>query len=425
MTDLLHDPELDRLVEELNQPGAPAGPGAAGDPADRPAAPTDAPESHGPALDRPALADVEEGEELDRLLAAMVRSGASDLHLVAGLPPICRVDGRLARIEGEPPFDAESVSRLFAAHLGQRARRSLDGLGYADFTLRLAPGRGGDGSGRAWRFRVNLHRQRGGLAAAVRCLPREIPSLARLNLPPSLADLVRPRRGLVLVCGPTGAGKSSTLAALVGEINRTQTAHVITIEDPVEFEHPSERSVVEHVEIGRDARSFPEALRASLRQDPDVILVGEMRDLETVRIALTAAETGHLVLSTLHTHDSAQAIHRIVDVFPGEQQAQIRHQLSLSLHAIVTQQLIPRSDGPGRVPAVELLLATHAVRNLIRNDHLQKLYNEMVLGKRQGTVSLEESLARLVSSGVIEVEEARIRTPRPQELDSLLAGPGA
>jgi len=424
VTERLHDPELDRLVEELNQPGAPGGPGSGGGPAGEPAAGAETPPHSGPGLDRPALAEVEEGEELDRLLAAMVRSGASDLHLVAGLPPVSRVDGRLARLEGEEPLDPEAVGALFAAHLGQRSRRSLETVGYADFTLRLAPGRGGDGSGRAWRFRVNLHRQRGGLAAAVRCLPREIPTLARLNLPPHFAELVRSRRGLVLVCGPTGAGKSSTLAALVGEINRTQTAHVVTIEDPVEYEHPSERSVVEHVEIGRDARSFPEALRASLRQDPDVILVGEMRDLETVRIALTAAETGHLVLSTLHTHDSAQAIHRIVDVFPGEQQAQIRHQLSLSLHAIVTQQLVPRSDGPGRVPAVELLLATHAVRHLIRNDHLQKIYNEVVLGKRQGTVSLEESLARLVSSGVIEAEEAKIRTPRPQELASLLAGTG-
>jgi len=433
MSDLLHDPELDRLVDELNRPGgggsAAGGAGEVEDGAERPEdstfGPLAEPRAEALFLDRPALAAVEEGEDLDRLLAALVRSGASDLHLVAGLPPVVRVDGRLARLE-EPPLDGDDLARLLAPHLGARSRRSLEERGYADFSLELAPGRaaaGGEGAaaGRGWRFRVNLHRQQGGLAAAIRALPREIPTLARLNLPPFLAELVRPRRGLLLICGPTGAGKSTTLAALVGEINRSQSAHVITIEDPVEYLHPAASSVVEQIEIGRDARSFAEALRASLRQDPDVILVGEMRDLETVRIALTAAETGHLVLATLHTHDSAQAISRIVDVFPGDQQAQIRHQLSLSLHAILSQQLVPRADRRGRVPAVELLLASHPVRHLIRNDQLQKLYNEITLGKRQGMIALEESLARLVASGVIEAEEARIRTPRPQELASLLS----
>jgi twitching motility protein PilT len=434
MTERLHDAELDRLVHELNhpEPGARAagereGPASAAGEVAVPAEGElpEAPAAGGLHLDLPALAEVEEGEALDRLLVALVRTGASDLHLVAGLPPVARVDGRLVRLE-ESALDGDDLARLLAPHLGERSRRSLEARGYADFSLQLAPGRApaGDGgaAGRAWRFRVNLHRQRGGLAAAVRALPREIPTLARLNLPESLAELVRPRRGLVLVCGPTGAGKSTTLAALVGEINRGQSAHVITIEDPVEYEHPAASSVVEQIEIGRDARSFAEALRAALRQDPDVILVGEMRDLETVRIALTAAETGHLVLATLHTHDSAQAVQRIVDVFPGDQQAQIRHQLSLSLHAILSQQLVPRADRRGRVPAVELLLATHPVRHLIRNDQVQKLYNEITLGKRQGMTSLEESLARLVAAGVIEAEEARIRTPRPQELDSLLAG---
>jgi twitching motility protein PilT len=420
MTDRLHDPDLDRLVHELNSPRErPAG--TALEPVGAPARPAEL--AGVPRLERPDLQQVAEGEPLDLLMAEMVRRGASDLLLVAGLPPVVRVDGRLLRLGGDV-LDGDDVAALFRPHLGERSRDALERRGGADFSLRLAPGSAaeeGGGSGRAWRFRVNVHRQRGGLAAAVRALPREIPTLAQLNLPASLAELVATRRGLVLICGPTGSGKSTTMAALVAEINRSETLHVITIEDPVEYEHPSGRSVVEQVEVGRDARSFAEALRAALRQDPDVILVGEMRDLETVRIALIAAETGHLVLATLHTHDSAQAIHRIVDVFPGEQQAQIRHQLALSLHAIVTQQLVPRRDHPGRVPAVELLLASHPVRHLIRSDQLQKLYNELTLGKRSGMVSMEESLARLVGSGVIELEEARIRTPRLEELKSLLA----
>ena len=429
MTELIPDPELDQLVQELNRlqekrsaEGAPSEavrpePSIGGDPREAPAG-----------LDRPELAVVEEGAELDRLLGRMVRRGASDLHLVAGLAPVVRIDGRLARLD-EEALDGDDVARLFRPHLGERGSDALARRGAADFTLRLAPGRGIEGSdereaGKGWRFRVNLHRQRGALAAAVRALPRDIPTLSGLHLPPSLAELVEPQRGLVLVCGPTGAGKSSTLAALVGEINRRRSLHVITIEDPVEYEHPSASSVVEQIEIGRDARSFAEALRAALRQDPDVILVGEMRDLETVRIALTAAETGHLVLSTLHTSDSAQAIHRMIDVFPGDQQAQIRHQLALSLHAVVTQQLVPRAAGPGRVPSVEVLRATHPVRHLIRNDQLQKLPNEITLGKRAGMISMEESLSRLVAEGVVDLEEAKIRTPRPQELDSLLGGPG-
>jgi twitching motility protein PilT len=197
---------------------------------------------------------------------------------------------------------------------------------------------------------------------------------------------------------------------------------VITIEDPVEYQHTSRQCLVEQVEVGTDSPSFAAALRAALRQDPDVILVGEMRDLETVAIALTAAETGHLVLATLHTHDVVQAVHRIVDVFPGEQQAQIRHQLALSLHAVVAQQLVPRRDRAGRVPALEILLANYAVRNHIRNQQTQRLHNEVTRGKRHGMVSLEESLARLVRSGIVLEEEARIRSGRPDELDSLLRG---
>ena len=420
MKSQLRDPELDRLVEELTQGGAdPAGPS----PAERlwsRAGWRD--EASGLSLDRPSQSLVVEGEPLDRLLAEMIRREASDLLLVPGLPPVVRIHSRLVQLDELPAVDGEELFRTFQDHLGARARRELEEGGSTDFSLRLAGAARSEGRNRSFRFRVNLHRQRGELAGAVRALPSEIPSLAGLNLPPVLAELIKPSRGLVLVCGPTGSGKSSTLAAMVAEINRTRTSHVLTIEDPIEYEHASLRSLVEHVEVGRDTRSFHEALRAAMRQDPDVILGGEMRDLETVATALTAAETGHLVLSTLHTNDAQQAVHRIVDVFPPAQQAQIRHQLALSLHAVVVQQLVPRADGRGRVPAVELLLATYAVRNHIRGDHLQKLYNEIVLGKRLGMISLEASLAQLVQRGLIDVEEARVRASHPDELELLLRG---
>jgi twitching motility protein PilT len=409
MTRKLNDPELDRLVQELNSKDLPD----AGLP-EKEAAP---PPSEN--LDLPGRARVEEGEVLDVLLMEMARRQASDLLLLAGMPPVFRVDGRLVKGQDEP-LDGDELAQMFRPHLGTRARRDLDERGSADFPLRFSPGRELEEGGPARRFRVNLHRQRGQLAAAIRALPLEVPTLAGLNLPPLFADLIKPSRGLVLLCGPTGSGKSTTLAALVGEINRSRTAHIITIEDPVEYEHRSIKSVVEHVEIGRDARSFPEALRAALRQDPDVILVGEMRDLETVTTALTAAETGHLILSTLHTNDAAQAVHRIVDVFPPGQQSQIRHQLALSLHAIVVQQLVPRADGRGRVPAVELLLATYPVRHHIRSDNLQKLYNEIALGKRTGMMSMEESLSQLALQGTIDMEEARVRASHPDELASHL-----
>jgi twitching motility protein PilT len=419
MTDQLRDPELDQLVRDLNRNQKPA---LAGD--ESPSLVFEPVTLEPPAmgLRQPSQALVAEGEPLDRLLAGMALRGASDLLLLAGLPPILRINGRLSRLEDAAPLEGEEIGRLFQLHVGGKERQDLQERGSTDFTLRSSRGISDEGLGPAWRFRVNLHRQRGEPAAAVRALPKEIPTLASLNLPSILAELVKPSRGLVLVCGPTGSGKSSSLAAMVGEINRTRTSHIITIEDPIEYEHRSIRSVIEHVEVGRDARSFPEALRASLRQDPDVILVGEMRDLETVATALTAAETGHLVLSTLHTNDAQQAVHRVVDVFPSAQQSQIRHQLALALHAIVVQQLVPKADGLGRVPAVELLLANYAVRHHIRSDNLQKLYNEITLGKRQGMISLEESLAQLVQSGAVDLEEARMRASHPDAFGALIRG---
>jgi twitching motility protein PilT len=432
MTERLHDPDLDELVRELNRlsgrsEGAESeAAGAAGSAAAPPAGAAAGLGQPGSVpLDTPSLAFVEEGAPLDRLLVEMIRRRASDLLLIPSIPPVFRIDGRLVSGEQDPLGD--DLPAMFRAHLGARARRDLEERGSADLPLRLAPGRGiesaeGGPSSGGWRFRVNLHRQQGKLAASIRALPSEVPSLAGLNLPPSLAELVRPSKGLVLLCGPTGSGKTTTLAALVAEINRTRSTHILTVEDPVEYEHRPIRSVVEHVEIGRDARSFPEALRASLRQDPDVLLVCEMRDLETVATALTAAETGHLVLSTLHTNDAVQSIHRIVDVFPPGQQEQIRHQLALALHAIVVQQLVPRSDGPGRMPAVEVLMATYPVRHHIRSDKLQRLYNEITLGKKHGMVSMEESLVQLVREGKIDLEEARMRASHLPELEALLRG---
>ena len=384
MTKLIPDPELEQLVRELNDER---------EPAERRA---ESPPLH-----------VVEGR-LEQLLVEIGERGASDLLLITGVPPVFRVNGRLVQA-GEALDD---VGPLFASVLNARIRESVAADGAADFSLRLG----------AMRFRVNVHRQRGTLAAAIRALPSEVPTIPQLRLPPSLAELVKPTRGLVLVCGPTGSGKSTTLAAMVGEINRTDSRHVITIEDPIEYEHRNNKSVIEQVEVGRDAPSFAAALRAALRQDPDVILVGEMRDLETVATALTAAETGHLILSTLHTSDAAQAIHRIVDVFPPAQQTQIKQQLALSLNAIIVQHLIPRSDDTGRAVAVELLLANHAVRNHIRTEKLQNLPTEITLGKRQGMISLEDSLARLVQEGLITAEDARVRSSHPDELESLLRG---
>jgi twitching motility protein PilT len=347
----------------------------------------------------------------------MIHEGASDLLLVSGSAPVLRVNGEL-RTLGGPSLDGEDVRDIFSGFITPKIQQQVEANGSADFSIQL---HADDPSAerRRRRFRANLHRQRGELAAAIRALPVEIPTLDQLHLPPSLVDLIAPKRGLVLVCGPTGAGKSSTLAALLGEINRRQSRHVITIEDPIEYEHRNAKALIEQVEVGRDAPSFASALRAALRQDPDVILVGEMRDLETVSTALTAAETGHLILSTLHTSDAAQAISRIVDVFPPKQQPQVFKQLALSLNAVLCQQLIPRSDGYGRLPAIELLLANYAVRTHIRSEKLQNLHNELVLGKRQGMITIEDSLAALVRQGMISMDEALSRASHPDEIRGL------
>lgn len=414
-SEFLHDPELDRLVAELNRADEeaeadearllePVG-AVAGEPAGRPTR-----------LTPPRRLVVAADEPLERLLAEMVRREASDLHLLAGASPVLRTHGELVRLDA-PELGEDELRMLFAPHLSAMTRRRLQEEGATDFSLRLQSGDVG-----GWRFRVNLHRQRGRLAAAVRALPRRVPTLAELNLPPELADLVAVPRGLVLVTGPAGSGKTSTQAALVGLLNRQRALHILTVEDPIEYEHVSRRSVVEQLELGVDTPSFATALKAAMRQDPDVLLVGEMRDLETMAGALTAAETGHLVLATLHTNDVAHAIHRIVDVFDSGRQEQIRQQLAMVLHAVVSQQLLPRADGRGRVPAVEILRGTYPVRHHIRKNQLQKIAHELARGRAEGMVSMEESLARLVREGVVTREEAEMRALRPDELRSLLSG---
>jgi twitching motility protein PilT len=398
MKKLTPDPELEALVRELND--------------------SEGAVSENRAAAGWAAASVAEGNPLEKLLIEVAQRGASDLHLVAGVAPVFRVGGRLTR-SADAPLSNDDVHSLLSSVLTARMRAKIESEGAADFSLRLGRSETDDDR-RAWRFRVNVHRQRGTLAAAIRALPTAIPTLSQLRLPQTLAELVKPARGLVLVCGPTGSGKSTTLAALVGEINRNDSRHIITIEDPIEYEHRNAKSIIEQIEVGRDAPSFAAALRASLRQDPDVILVGEMRDLETVSTAITAAETGHLILSTLHTSDVAQALHRIVDVFPPAQQSQIKLQIAISLNAVVVQHLLPRQDNDGRAVAVEVLLNNNAVRNHIRNDKLQNLPTEITLGRRQGMVALEDSLAQLVKDGLISADEARLRSARPDELESLL-----
>ncbi|MFI5182080.1 MAG: type IV pilus twitching motility protein PilT [Thermoanaerobaculia bacterium] len=361
---------------------------------------------------RPVSEQGEISPRLAALLTETLRRGGTDLLLVPGAAPVIRVHGFLEAVAGtSEPLGAAEAWDLLVSSLPSERRRRFQEVGSVDLSLRLR------GIGR---FRVNLHRTLHGAAAAIRRLPVRIPSLPELGLPESLYELTRASRGLLLVTGATGSGKTTTLAALVDHINRTERRHVVSIEDPVEYEHAHQKSVVEQIEVGVDASSFASALVAALRQDPDVILVGEMRDLETAKTALTAAETGHLVLSTLHTNDVPQTVHRILDLFPAEQQLQVRHQLSLALSAVICQQLVTRKDVKGRVAAIELLIANDAVRATIRRGAFHQLHNEMTLGRRTGMLTMEDSLASLVKSGAISEAEARLRASHPEDLASSL-----
>ena len=355
-----------------------------------------------------------EATRLDRWLRVVASRGGSDLLLVAGLPPSIRIDGRVQPL-AEGPLDGLDVEEAVMPALPPHARRIYRDAQIADASYRIA------GVGR---FRINLHRERGRAAAAVRFLSTRVPRLATLGLPPSVEALAQLSRGLVLIGGPTGSGKSTTLAALVEEINRRDARHIVTIEDPIEYEHVHHRCVIEQVEVGVDAPDFPTALRAALRQAPDVLVVGEMRDPETMRIALAAAETGHLVLSTVHTTDVASTVSRIADSFPSERQNTIRQELSMALAAVLTQTLLPKTAG-GLVPAAELLMVGYGARQHIRRNALQHLHQEITITRRHGSFTFEESLARLVREGQVEWREAHARAAHTEEFEQMApASPG-
>jgi twitching motility protein PilT len=348
-------------------------------------------------------------------LAAWLRQvrdqDGSDLLLVASLPPLGRVKGQVVRLNGDV-LSGEDVEAAVSPVVPSRLReRYRDGAAIdLAFTLK--------GLGR---FRMNLHRERGRPAAAIRALPTRIPRLPDLHFSHDIALLAELPRGLVLVCGPTGSGKTTTLAALVGEINARHARHIVTVEDPIEYEHVHGRSVIEQIEIGLDAPDFPTALRAAMRQAPDIIVVGEMRDPETMRIALAAAETGHLVLATVHATDAAAAVSRIADGFPVERQNAVRQELAMALAAVLTQSLVQTRMGT-LAPIAELLLVSYGARQHIRKNALQHLNQEITMTRKAGSFTLEESLARLVLGGVLDRGDALLRAAHPEELESLLRG---
>lgn len=351
---------------------------------------------------------------LDQWLNTLVEKGGSDLLLVEGAPPCIRVQGEVRKLE-PASLDGPEIEAAVLPALSQHALRLYRETLIADSSYRI------EGIGR---FRINLHRERGRAAAAIRALPTSVPNLQDLHLPPSVANLAHLPRGLVLIGGPAGSGKSTTLSALIQEISAREARHIVTIEDPIEYEHKHLRSVIEQVEIGTDAPDFPTALRAALRQAPDVIVVGEMRDAETMRIAVVAAETGHLVLSTLHTTDVASTVARITDSFPVERQNAIRQELAMALAAVLTQILLPTKSG-GRMPAAELLMVGYGARHHIRRNNLQYLHQEIPLTKKRGSFTLEESLVTLIRNGDIEKEDAQLCAIHPDDLNILLKSSAA
>ncbi|NYT71206.1 type IV pilus twitching motility protein PilT [Halomonas sp. QX-2] len=334
--------------------------------------------------------------DITELLAFSAKQNASDLHLSAGLPPMIRVDGDIRRLN-VPAIDNNDVRRLIYAIMNDRQRRDYEEHLEIDFSFEV-PG--------IARFRVNAFTQARGAGAVFRTIPNQVLSIQTLGLGEVFERLAMLPRGLVLVTGPTGSGKSTTLAAMIDYINDHRYEHILTIEDPVEFVHVSKRCLINQREVHRDTHSFADALRSVLREDPDVILVGELRDLETIRLALTAAETGHLVLGTLHTTSAVKTIDRIIDVFPSEEKAMVRSMLSESLQAVVSQSLLKRQGG-GRVAAHEILIATSAVRNLIREDKVAQMYSAIQTGGSLGMQTLDAALSRLVNEGVVSTEEAQ------------------
>jgi len=349
---------------------------------------------------------------MDEILKATVARGASDLHLTVGLPPMLRISGKLVPTE-YPRLMPDTVKRLIYSILNDKQKEKFEKQWELDCSHSVR------GFGR---FRVNVFKQRGVVGVALRAIPSTIPSRVELNLPPILDDIVMKPHGLILVTGATGMGKSTTLACMLDKINSERASHIITIEDPIEYIHPHKKAMLNQRELGQDTQSWTQALRATLREDPDVILVGEMRDLEAIAHTLTAAETGHLVFSTLHTADAAQTIDRIIDVFPPHQQQQIRIQLASVVEAVISQQLIPHASGVSRVPAVEVMIATSAIRNLIREGKTHQIYNALQTGSKHGMQTMEQSLLDLYQNKQITYEDALNHTMHPEDLRRMIEG---
>ncbi|MFZ3063003.1 MAG: type IV pilus twitching motility protein PilT [Actinomycetota bacterium] len=349
--------------------------------------------------------------KIEELMDKVVEREASDMHLTSGLPPVLRIDGRLIPLDDYPKLGSEDVKKLIYEILTEGQRVKLERDLELDLSYSL-PGKA--------RFRVNVYWQRGSVGAALRLIPFNIKSPEELGLPKVVEKLARKPRGFILVTGPTGCGKSTTIASMINIINQTRDVHVMTIEDPIEFLHAHGKSIINQREVGIDSHSFTAALRHVLRQDPDVILVGEMRDLETISIALTAAETGHLVFASLHTQDAPQSIDRIVDVFPPQQQHQIRIQLAGTLQAILAQQLLPRKDGTGRIPAMEVMIATPAIRNMIREQKVHQIYTAMQSGYNVGMQTMDQALANLVKANIVSYQEAFSRAINPEEFNRIV-----
>jgi twitching motility protein PilT len=359
--------------------------------------------------------EAETAARFETWLTVLRERGGSDLYLVSGAPPSIRINGSLSPLD-EPPLTGDEIEEAVLPALAAHAAARFRAAGITDASLRRES---------AGRFRINLHRERGRPAASIRALPLQPPQIAELSLPPAVEALTRLSHGLVLIGGPTGSGKSTTVAALVDLINRRDAKHIVTIEDPIEYEHRHRSSIVEQMEIGVDAPDFASALRSVVRQSPDVIVVGEMRDPETMQMALAAGETGHLVFSTLHTPDVSSTVARVSDAFPPERQASVRQDLSMALAAVMTQGLLPRASG-GRVPAVELLMVGYVARQHIRKNALQHLHQEITITRRDGSFTFEECLAELVRQEVITADVARTRAVHREELEGLLnAGPAA
>ena len=349
----------------------------------------------------------------DYLLDA-VKAGASDLHVTVGLPPMIRVHGKVQPLD-HPPLTAQTTREVIYDILSNDQRQRLESEWELDFAYILP---------RTARFRVNCYFQRGAMGAAFRTIPHEIKNFKDLGLPNAIEGMADKPRGLVLVTGPTGSGKSTTLASMIDKINRERAEHIMSVEDPIEFLHSHKKCIVNQREVNQDTKSFAQALKHVLRQDPDVILVGEMRDLETIGLAISAAETGHLVFGTLHTQDAPQTVDRIIDVFPPSQQGQVRAQLAIALQGIITQTLIPKLDGKGRVVACEILVPTPGVRNLIREGKNHQIYSAMQTGGKFGMQTMDAALVELVRKSAISREEAEKRSSNPDELKRLMGGSG-